>query len=196
MQRALFLDRDGVINRMVLYEDGWDSPQNPQDVALVKDIEKVISWANKKGIVVIEVSNQPGVAKGKMDQKTSDAIEKRVHRLLRDRGAFVDKLYICPHHPEAVISHLKAVCSCRKPKPGLLIKAAKELKIDLGKSIFLGDGASDVEAGRNAGCKTIIFVHAQDSHDKLQEAKRAKADYSLIEIKEAIPIVEKMFKPV
>ena len=194
MQKALFLDRDGVINRMVKYNYGWDSPQNPQDVALVNDIEKVISWANKKGIAVIEVSNQPGVAKGKMDQKTSDAIEKRVHRLLGDKGALIDKVYICPHHPEAVVPELKAVCDCRKPKPGLLIKAAKELKIDLGKSVFLGDKASDVQAGRGAGCKTIIFIHAEDAGDKVEEAKRAKADYRLFEIRKAIPIVEKMLK--
>ena len=194
MQKALFLDRDGVINRMVLYEDGWDSPQNPQDVELVDDVEKVISWANKKGITLIEVSNQPGVAKGKMDQKTSDAIEKRVHRLLGDKGALIDKVYICPHHPEAVVPELKAVCDCRKPKPGLLIKAAKELKIDLGESVFLGDKANDVQAGRKAGCKTIIFTHAQDSNDKVEEAKKVKADYRLFEIKGAIPIVEKMFK--
>jgi len=194
MQRALFLDRDGVINRMVLYEDGWDSPQNTQDVALVDDIEKVISWANKKGIGVIEVSNQPGVAKGKMDQKTADAIGKRVHRLLRDSGAFIDKVYICPHHPEAVVPELKAVCDCRKPKPGLLIKAAEELQIDLGKSVFLGDKASDVEAGRKAGCKTIIFIHAEDSDGKVEEAKKVKADYRLFEIRKAIPIVEKMLK--
>jgi len=194
MQRVLFLDRDGVINRMVKYNYGWDSPQNPQDVALVNDIEKVISWANKKGIAVIEVSNQPGVAKGKMDQKTSGAIEKRVHRLLGDRGAFIDKVYICPHHPQAVVPQFRIDCDCRKPKPGLLIKAAEELKIDLAKSVFLGDKASDAEAGRNAGCKTIIFIYAHDTADKLQEAKRAKADYRLIQIKEAIPIVEKMFK--
>ena len=194
MKEALFLDRDGVINRMVKYNYGWDSPQNPQDVALVNDIEKVISWANKKGITLIEVSNQPGVAKGKMDQKTSDAIEKRVHQLLGDRGAFVDKVYICPHHPEAVVAQLKAVCDCRKPKPGLLIKAAEELKIDLGKSVFLGDKASDVQAGRGAGCKTIIFIHADDAGDKVEEAKRAKADYRLFEIRKAIPIVEKMLK--
>jgi D-glycero-D-manno-heptose 1,7-bisphosphate phosphatase len=194
MQGALFLDRDGIINRMVLYEGGWDSPQDPQDVVLVDDIEKVISWANKKGIVVIEISNQPGVAKGKMDQKTSDAIEERIHRLLGDGGAFIDKVYICPHHPQALVPGLKAVCNCRKPKPGLLIKAAEDLKIDLGISVFLGDKASDVEAGRNAGCKTIIFIHTQDDDDKLEEAKRAKADYRLFEIKEAIPILEKILK--
>lgn len=194
MQRALFLDRDGVINRMVKYNNGWDSPQSPEDVNLVDGVEKVIAWANKKGIPVIEVSNQPGVAKGKMDQKTSDAINKRIYRLLGDRGAFIDKVYICPHHPEAVVPQLKAVCDCRKPKPGLLIKAAKELKIDLGKSVFLGDKAKDVEAGRSAGCKTIIFIHARDTGDKVNEAKRAKADYRLFEIKEAIPIVETMLK--
>src|SRR3989344_302286 len=118
MIRALFLDRDGVISRMVKYGYGWDSPQKPEDVRLVKDIEKVISWANRNNILVVKVSNQPGVAKGKMDQKTADSIEGQIHKLLEEKNAFIDKSYICPHHPDAVIPELKKNCDCRKQQPG------------------------------------------------------------------------------
>lgn len=173
-KKALFLDRDGVVNHMVLYNGSWDSPQSPKDVKLVKGIEKVISWANKNKILVIEISNQPGVAKGKMTQKISDAIEKKIHQLLKLEGATVNKIYICPHHPKAVIPKLKRKCNCRKPNPGLFLKAAKELKIDLKKSVFLGDKASDVEAGQNAGCKTILYFHKEDVREKIEQALKSR----------------------
>ena len=194
MKEALFLDRDGVVNRMVKYDYGWDSPQKLQDVRLVKDIEKIISWANQNKIPVIEVSNQPGVAKGKMDQKTSDAIEAKIHNLLKENGSIFNKTYICPHHPEAVISELRVICDCRKPKPGLLIKAAGELSIDLKKSLILGDKENDVLAGKSAGCKTIIFIHNEDEDDKVASAKKVRADYSISEMPEALPILTEVFK--
>jgi histidinol-phosphate phosphatase family protein len=194
MKEALFLDRDGVVNRMVKYDYGWDSPQRLQDVKLVKGIEKVISWANQNKIPVIEVSNQPGVAKGKMTQDVSDVIEERVHRLLGEKESQINKTYICPHHPDAVIPELKIICDCRKPKPGLLIKAAGELSIDLKKSLILGDKENDVLAGKSAGCKTIIFVHNEDEDDKVADAKKVRADYSISEMSEALPILTEVFK--
>lgn len=193
MRGVLFIDRDGVINRMVRYYYGWDSPQKEKDVELVSNIEKVIFWANKNGIPVVEVSNQPGVAKGKMDQKTSDAIEAKVHLLLKYKGVYIDRKHICSHHPKAVVSRLRVICDCRKPKPGLLRQAAQELKIDLKKSIFLGDKASDIKAGRTCGCKTMVFLHKEDEEDKIEELKKIKADFSLLEITESIPIMEGIF---
>ena len=192
MKRALFIDRDGIINRMVKYPNGWDSPQKPQDVKLVFGVEKVILWANKNGIPVVEISNQPGVAKGKMSKKISRDINKKLYLLLKDKGVYIDKAYICYHHSEAIIKELK-VCDCRKPKPGLLFKAARELKIDLSKSIFLGDKVTDVKAGRDAGCKTIIFIHNKDKRSKVEEAKRANADYKIFELSETISIAEAIY---
>jgi D-glycero-D-manno-heptose 1,7-bisphosphate phosphatase len=193
MDKALFLDRDGVINHMVLYKTGWDSPQKPEDVALIAGIEKIISWANKNKISIIEVSNQPGVAKGKMSQKTSDAIENKVHQLLKENGTFINKVYICPHHPAAVIAKLRKKCNCRKPKPGLLLKAAKELGIDLTKSVFLGDKAADAIAGKKAGCKTIIYIHHHDSKNKVEEAKNADADFKVTKMPEVTQILRKLY---
>lgn len=194
MREALFLDRDGVINRTVKYGYGWDSPQKPQDVKLVCDIEKVIAWANKQKILVIEISNQPGVAKGKMSQKISDAIEKKVHQLLKEKDAFVDKAYICPHYPEAVIPELRKKCNCRKPQPGLLLRAVKELEVDPKKSIFVGDKASDAEAGRNAGCKTMIFIHNEDKISKVRGSKIVKADFIAISTEEILETLISFFK--
>src|SRR3989339_136496 len=94
-QPALFLDRDGVINQMVAYpgDEPFDSPQKPENVTLVNDIVKIITWANSHQIPVIEITNQPGVAKGKMTQATADAIESQVHHLLNQHGAKINKIY-------------------------------------------------------------------------------------------------------
>ena len=164
---ALFIDRDGVINRMVKYKYGWDSPRKVEDITLVPGIVEIIKWANERSLPVIEISNQPGVAKGKLTQKMSRAIQRRVEELLERRGVHLDKAYICPHHPNGVVPELTCDCHCRKPKPGLLLKAAKEMGLDLEKCIFLGDKETDALAGRAAGCKTIIFVHDEDDPEKV-----------------------------
>lgn len=198
MRRALFLDRDGIINRMVEYpgEEPFDSPRSPEDVVLIKGIEKIIAWANKKRLPVIEITNQPGVAKGKISQKKSDAIEFRIHKLLREKGVKIDRTYICPHHPKGVVIELTKVCNCRKPKPGLLLQAAKEQNIDLRKSLFLGDGAPDIEAGRLAGCKTVILLHDQNLSQKIKEAKKSNADYQAVNLNQAFGIVTTFFKSI
>jgi len=189
MNRALFLDRDGVINRMVKYNYGWDSPQKPRDARLVAGIEKVISWANANGILVLEVSNQPGVAKGKMSRETSEAIEEKIHSLVKEKAAVIDKTYICPHHPEAIVPKLQKVCDCRKPKPGLFIQAAAEFKLDLKNCVLLGDKATDIEAGTSIGCTSIIFIHDEDTKDKVEVAQQVKADYNALSMKEVLKIV-------
>ena len=181
---AFFIDRDGVMIKMVRYDYGWDSAQKPKDVRLVEGVEKVVGWANRKSIPVIEISNQPGVAKGKMNQKTSEAIEKKTHELLAKKGVKVNNVCICPH--------LDGECECRKPKPGLLLQAAKELNIDLKSSVFLGDKKSDVDAGKLVGCKTIIYLHDEDLPEKVEEAKRAKADYKVRSMKEVLAVLERI----
>lgn len=191
---AFFIDRDGVIDRMVKSKsEGYDSPQNPSAVKLVKGIAEVIKWANQRRIIVIEITNQPGAAKGKMEMNTLELIETRVHELLKKSGAKIDKIYRCLHHPRGVVKKLTKECDCRKPKPGLFLQAAKELNIDLSRSIFLGDNASDVEAGKNAGCKTIIFLHNEDTPEKVQKAKMADADYKVKAITDVIPILKNNF---
>jgi len=180
MKEALFTDRDGIMSRMVKYSYDWDSPQHPEDVVLVDGIEEVISWANKNGIPVIEISNQPGVAKGKMTQGTSDAIEARVHELLKEKGAYIDKTYICPHSTNAIVASLKVDCDCRKPKPG----------------VFLGDKDTDVTAGQRAGTKTLLYIHGEDEAEKLEALKDSKPDYKVDNMRDVLPILQEIFKSV
>ena len=194
MKRALFIDRDGVINRMVRYQDGFDSPLSPNEVKLVTGVEKVIKFANGRRIPVIEISNRPQVAKGKTTKQMSKKVENKIHKLLKDKGARIDMSYICPHHPNAILLELRIICDCRKPKPGLLLKAAKENNIDLKKSVFLGDKATDVKAGKLAGCKTVLFLHDNDEPLKVKDAKKAKADYKVKSMREALSLAKKLLK--
>ncbi len=193
MKKALFVDRDGVLNKMVHYSHGWDSPQKPEDVQLVTGIADVISWANKRNILVIEISNQPGVAKAKMTQEIADAIESRVHELLREQNALIDATYICPHHPDAKVESLRLHCDCRKPKAGLFFKVSKDLDIYLSGSIFIGDKNTDVEAGRTAGTKTILFFHTDDEIEKIEALKTCAPDYQIVDMNESLPILRSHF---
>ncbi len=197
VKKALFLDRDGVINQMVAYpgDEPYDSPKRTQDVTLVPGIIDIIRWANDRRIPVIEITNQPGVAKGKMNQSDAVAIETQVHQLLSKHHVHTTKPYICPHHPHGVIPELTQDCQCRKPKPGLLLQAATEMKVNLSTSIFLGDSSSDVQAGVSAGCHTIIFIHQNNIPQKLETAKNAPADYKIDSLLDVIPILDKYFSP-
>lgn len=191
-RRALFIDRDGVINRMVKYGDGWDSPQKIEDVKLTTGIVEVIKWSNERSIPVIEISNQPGVAKGKVDQETASAIQQRVEKLLVKEGARLDGVYICPHHPNGVVPELTGECNCRKPKPGLLLRAAKEMGIDLKKSVFVGDKDTDALAGKAAGCMTILYLHDEDEPGKVAKSRLTRvADYEVRSLGSVAAILEK-----
>lgn len=190
--RALFLDRDGVICHMVKYPDGFDSPQKVEDVKLIDDIENVIQLAKSKKWKVIEISNQPGVAKGKQTPRLATDIEARVHNLLGENRASVDAAYICQHHPQGIVPELSIECDCRKSKPGLLLKAAREHNIDLSSSIFYGDKASDVQASIAAGCKSIILLHIEDLPEKVIDAQNAPADFKVISHKKACEIISRL----
>lgn len=188
-KRALFLDRDGVICHMVKYPSGFDSPQKVEDVKLIQNIEDVIKLAKSKNWKVIEISNQPGVAKGKQTPEVSADIEARVHALLGEAGVSVDAVYICNHHPQGVVPELAVECDCRKPKSGLLLRAAQDHNIDLATSLFYGDKASDVQAGMATGCKSIILLHSEETPEKILEVQNATADFKVKSHKDACGII-------
>jgi D-glycero-D-manno-heptose 1,7-bisphosphate phosphatase len=156
--KAVFLDRDGVVNRLIYDpEQGViDSPFTAVQFRLFPGVSQAINKFHEMGYKVILVSNQPGVAKGHTSQKTFDEIREKMKEELAKDGALLDGEYYCFHHPEAKVEKLKANCECRKPKPGLLLQAAKEMDIDLPHSWMIGDGLTDVKAGKDAGAKTIL----------------------------------------
>lgn len=195
MNKAVFLDRDGIIIKMVLQASGtYDSPQTVEQVSLVEDISKIITWLNKKNIPVVEISNQPGVALGKTNWQTLEEIEEKAHTLLDKQDVHLDRIYRCFHHPKSQDEKLKIICDCRKPKPGMLLQAAKELNLDLNKCVFLGDNATDVEAGKAVGCITLLYFHENDLEEKIKAKKVSRPDFIVYSLQEVIPILMEVFK--
>ena len=162
MRRAVFLDRDGVINDMVYDPDHGivDSPQNPDQFHLLPGVGIAIRDINQLGYLAVVVSNQPGIAKGKCTPALLSAVTAKMERQLAESGARLDGVYYCLHHPDAALGEYRLVCDCRKPKAGLLYQAAAELGIDLSRSYMIGDGLTDVQAGKKAGC-TTVFIGSQ-----------------------------------
>ena len=158
MNRAVFLDRDGTINAMVYNPEFGlvDSPSNPDEFRLLPGVGEAIRALNEAGFLAVVVSNQPGVAKGKCTPALLEAMTEKMRQGLAESGARLDAIYYCLHHPEAALPDYRAVCDCRKPKPGLLMRAAQELDIDLGRSFMIGDGITDLVAGQAAGAQTVL----------------------------------------
>ena len=151
-QKAIFLDRDGVINKYVGFL------RNTGEFELLPGVAKAIKKINESGYLCIVVTNQPVIARGEVTVAELNEIHNKMETLLGLEGCYVDALYYCPHHPhkgyEGEVPELKIDCDCRKPKPGMLLKAAKDFNIDLKRSWMVGDGKNDIIAGKNAGCKT------------------------------------------
>ncbi|OFW65167.1 MAG: hypothetical protein A2Y74_01270 [Actinobacteria bacterium RBG_13_63_9] len=164
MSEAVFLDRDGVINAAIYNpaEGKLDSPYTLEDFRLLPGVAQAIRRINGLGLLATVVSNQPGVAKGKCDLAFLHAVDHRLHWELARRGAYLDAIYYCLHHPQGQVESLRLACDCRKPQPGLLLRAARELTIDLARSYMVGDSPADVAAGLAAGCRTILLSDADD----------------------------------
>ncbi len=154
-QKAIFLDRDGTINKYVGFLSDID------DFELIHGVVDAIKKINASGYLCIVVTNQPVIARGEITFEELDNIHNKMETLLGLKGAYVDKIYYCPHHPhqgyKGEVSELKFDCNCRKPKPGMLIKASKDFNIDLEQSWIIGDSENDIKAGKNAGCKTVFI---------------------------------------
>ena len=160
-QKAVFLDRDGVINKYVGFL------RNIDDFELLDGVSKAIRKINESGYLAIVVTNQPVIARGEVSFAELTEIHNKMETLLGEDGAYLDAIYFCPHHPDkgfdGEIPELKFDCDCRKPKPGMLIKAAKEFNIDLTKSWMVGDSDSDIMAGKNAGCSTVLIGESDEN---------------------------------
>ena len=161
--KAVFVDRDGTLNAMV-YNDThgiFDSPRNIREVRLKPHAAHLVKAAKKAGFLVIVVTNQPGIAKGTLTPKRLNAINRRLSALLAEQGAQWDALYYCPHHPGPGMrkSPFARKCQCRKPRPGLILQAARKHAIDLPSSWMVGDGLNDVQAGNAAGCRSILVAN-------------------------------------
>lgn len=166
-RRAIFLDRDGTLNV------NMDTNPNVNDFTLLPKVPEAIRMINESHYLAIVVTNQPMIAKGFISFEDLDNIHKKLETLLGNERAYVDAIYYCPHHPEqgfaGEIKELKINCNCRKPKPGLILQAAKDFNIDLQNSWMIGDSDSDIEAGKSAGCNVIKLT---EDFNLLQAVKK------------------------
>lgn len=153
-QKAIFLDRDGTINKYVGFL------RNVDEMQLIESVSTAVKKINTSGYLAIIITNQPVIARGETSFEELEEIHNKMETLLGNDGAYLDDIFYCPHHPDKGFVgeriELKIDCECRKPKPGLFIEAAEKYNIDLENSWMIGDTLSDMEAGKNAGCNTIL----------------------------------------
>jgi D-glycero-D-manno-heptose 1,7-bisphosphate phosphatase len=186
---AVFLDRDGLINELV--EDSVsglpESPSRPEDVRLAPDAVEALRTLRGLAVPLIVVSNQPNAAKGKNTLEELEAVHEAVVGLLDDAGLSIDDYRYCYHHPDGTHPELGRACSCRKPEPGLILEAASGL--DLARSWVVGDSDVDIEAGRRAGCRTILVEVPGSAH---RRSANVRPDYRVGTFREAADIIESL----
>jgi len=163
-KRAVFVDRDGTI----IEDTGFI--RRVEEVRLLPAAAEAVVRLNKAGWAVIVVTNQSGVARGLLSEKDVVVTNQRMMELLKKEGAHVDAVYYCPHLPEGKVSEYAVVCDCRKPRPGMFLRAAREHDIDLANSVTVGDAPRDVEAGLNAGTKAILLTESEARADQAPDA--------------------------
>lgn len=162
-QKAVFLDRDGCVNRLVDFCNHIDKFE------LLPWAAENIRRINESGYLAVIVTNQPVVARGELSFSELREIFDKMETLLGKEGAYLDAIYFCPHHPHRGFAgerpELKIECECRKPKPGMLLDAARDYNIDLSESVMIGDSECDIKAGMAAGCKKNILVASNEPWD-------------------------------
>lgn len=164
LRPAVFLDKDGTLIE--------DVPFNvePGRITLTPGAGEALSLLEAAGFALVLVSNQPGVALGRFPASALAAVDRRLARLLAPHGVALDAAYYCPHAPAPGAGRLPA-CACRKPAPGLIFRAAREHRLDLQRSWMVGDILNDVEAGRAAGCRTVLVDNGGETEWKLSPAR-------------------------
>jgi histidinol-phosphate phosphatase family protein len=164
--KAIFLDKDGTLVEDVPYN------VDPARVRLAPGAVEGLSVLHAAGYRLIVISNQSGVARGLFPESALEGVELRLRQLLDAAGVPLDGFYYCPHHPEGTLRDYAVSCACRKPEPGLILRAARERAIEPARSWFVGDILDDVEAGRRAGCRTVLIDNGNETTWKLGPMRR------------------------
>jgi D,D-heptose 1,7-bisphosphate phosphatase len=181
--KAIFLDRDGTLVK----DPGYLN--DPSQLKLLNGVGNGLVRLKKMGYKLVIVTNQSGVARGILTEKTLERIHEKLEQILSKEGAYIDGIYYCPYFEDGVIEKYRKKSELRKPEPGMLLKAAGEMDIDLENSWMIGDGERDIQAGKKAGCKTIL-IDAVPKENKLASSS-VTADYRAINFQEAVNIIQK-----
>jgi D,D-heptose 1,7-bisphosphate phosphatase len=189
--RAVFLDRDGVINPYIYNPEFGtvDSPSRANEYSIFPWVGAAIARFNQLGLLVVVVSNQPGIAKRKFTVSHLEAMTSKMRSSVRSTGGKIDAVYYCRHHPDSVLPLYRKKCDCRKPKPGLLLAAASDCNIDVARSYTVGDGIADILAGGTVG-STTFFVSSRKCYvcDELSR-QGAKPDFCVCDLSEASEVI-------
>jgi len=188
MRPAIFLDRDGVINKIHYDEDiGLCTPHISEDFVFLPKVPEAVKKIHDMGFLVVVVCNQPDISKGRLTQNTHEKINSKMISNLAAGGATLDGIYYCFHkHDDG--------CTCRKPKPGMLLMASHELGIDLTGSYIVGDTVADIEAGKNAGCRTILVANPRLDLLKILHERGCEPDYIVEDLHHAVELIENLEK--
>ena len=191
--KAIFLDRDGVINELVYYAEHGivDVPFTPAQVKVLPGVPAALRELKDLGYRLVIISNQPGIAKGFFSEGTFEEITQAIHAQLNGSGQLIDSEYYCFHHPQAKIEKYHRDCQCRKPRPGSIIQAAAELDLDLKSSWMLGDGVTDMQAGSKAGCRTILIGKMKCEICSMLAESGIRPHHVAADLPEAVEIIRK-----
>ena len=159
---ALFLDRDGTLVKEVNYLTRVDQLQ------MLDSSAEALRLAHAAGMATVLITNQSAVARGMLAEADLHVIHRRLSEMIVEQGGILDAVYYCPHHPEGSVPEYIASCQCRKPQPGLIRRAARELGLDLPGSLMVGDTLKDVEAGQRAGCTAVLVETGYGIHEAAQ----------------------------
>jgi D-glycero-D-manno-heptose 1,7-bisphosphate phosphatase len=166
----VFLDRDGTLIEEIGYLDRLDR------LALFPYTTDAVRLLNRAGFAVVVVTNQAGIARGLVDESFVAAAHRYISDRLAAGGASIEKYYVCPHHPDGTVAALRQQCECRKPRPGMLLRAAAELKLDLSRSFSVGDRLHDVEAAEAAGAQGVLVRTGHGARDAAAASGAVVAD--------------------
>jgi len=188
MNKCVFLDRDGTINKENRTKNNpfgfmWDM----SDLSLIKGVSKGIALLNKAGYKTVVITNQSGIARGFFNEGFVKKVHNEIDRRIAKKGAHIDRWYYCPHHPTCGMEKYKIECNCRKPKTGLVEKAVTELNISLENSFFVGDSLRDMETGWNSGIKTILVLtgNGKKTLEEISKEQKNKLNYIALNLLEA-----------
>ena len=180
--KAIFLDRDDTL----IDDPGYIN--DPDQLRLLDDVPQALVELRAMGYKLIVVSNQSAVARGIVTEQVLSQIHERLKQLLAQHGAHLDRIYYCPYHTEGIIEKYRKESDWRKPNPGMLLAASEEMDIDLARSWMIGDGNRDVQAGVQAGCKTILLDNS--THTQRPQAGDPRPDYRAVNMREAVNIIK------
>ncbi|XGV98558.1 MAG: D-glycero-alpha-D-manno-heptose-1,7-bisphosphate 7-phosphatase [Leptolyngbya sp. BL-A-14] len=181
--RAVFLDKDGTLIEDVPYN------VDPAQMRLTESAGMGLQQLHQMGYQLIVISNQSGVARGYFPESALAVVEQRLQALLAPFKVSLAGFYYCPHHPDGTVGDYAIACDCRKPAPGLLLQAARDHHIDLASSWFIGDILNDVEAGRSAGCQTVLLNNGNET-EWLLSTERVP-HYMTADLAEAAAVISK-----